>query len=44
MSTATPTVRPIVTPRWREQPRMLRQVFRDPTPVLDEIADRYDGM
>lgn len=27
-------------PRWRDQPALLRRIFKDPVPVLDELADR----
>jgi cytochrome P450 len=35
-STAPPT-RPLPHPRWRHQPRLLRRIFADPQPVLDEL-------
>jgi cytochrome P450 len=44
MHTETPTARPVVTPRWREQPRLIRGLFKDPTPVLDEMAERFGSM
>jgi len=28
-------------PQWRDQPALLRRLFKDPVPVLDELADRY---
>jgi cytochrome P450 len=33
-----------MAPPWYEQPRLLLRLFRDPQPVLDEIADRYESM
>ena len=31
-------------PPLREQPRLLRRIFADPVPVLDELADRFGPM
>ena len=33
--------RALPAPPLREQPRLLRRLFADPTPVLDELDDRY---
>jgi cytochrome P450 len=38
------TERPLQTPPWREQPRLLMRMFRDPQPVLDEVAQRFGSM
>ena len=35
------TSNPLPHPPWREQPSLLRRIFADPIPVLDELADRY---
>lgn len=37
-------VRPLPAPPWREQPRLLMRMFRDPQPVLDELAERFGSM
>lgn len=37
-------VRPLRAPPWREQPRLLLRLFRDPQPVLDELAERFGSM
>lgn len=34
----------LVTPPVREQLRLIRGIFRDPQPVLDEVAARYGSM
>ena len=40
----TTETRALPTPPWHEQPGLLRRMFRDPQPVLDEMADRYESM
>ncbi len=35
---------PLPSPSLRDQVRLLPTVFHDPIPVLDEIADRFEGM
>lgn len=42
--TDTATTRPLPTPSVPDQVRLLRTLFRDPIPVLDEVARRYDSM
>jgi len=31
---------PLPAPPWRQQPGLLRRLFADPAPVLDELAER----
>jgi cytochrome P450 len=38
------TLPPLTAPHWYEQPRLLWKLFRDPQPVLDEVAERYGSM
>ena len=44
MTTEAATVRPLVAPPWRDQLRLIRGLFREPVPVLDEVAARYGSM
>ena len=44
MATQTTKARPLTAPPWRDQPRLIRTIFRDPVPVLDEVAERYESM
>ncbi|MGE4164007.1 MAG: cytochrome P450 [Vicinamibacterales bacterium] len=32
---------PLLAPPWQRQPGLLRRLFADPAPVLDELADRH---
>jgi cytochrome P450 len=43
-STAGTASRPLVSPPWWTQPRLIRGIFKDPQPVLDEVAARYGSM
>jgi cytochrome P450 len=40
----TTETRALPAPPWHEQPGLLRRMFRDPQPVLDELAAGYQSM
>jgi cytochrome P450 len=44
IATPTPTPRPLPAPSLPDQVRLLRTLFRDPVPMLDEVARRFDSM